>query len=111
MRDYLDERADMYTRIRMESQSHSRMSRIEKLFELSRHDPFVAVHLSQWRKGFYESFEHMLIDLACHQAAHVKSLVEMATLAKQLETPSIIVSNPEDMAKAMQIIQDVKEQS
>jgi hypothetical protein len=110
MSDYLDRRAEMYTKIRMESESHSRMSRIEKLFELSLHDPFVAVHLAQWRKGMYESFEHMLIDLACYQAAHVKSLVDMATLAKQLE-PTVILCQHGDMAKAKQIIQDGEEQS
>ncbi len=110
MRNYLDERADMYARLRMESESPFRMARMEKLFELSRHDPFVAVHFAQWRKGMYESLEHMLIDLACTQSSHIRSLVDKLTLAKQLE-PTVILCQPEDMAKAQQIIQDRKNQS
>lgn len=109
MKDYLDERAEMYTKIRMESHSHSRMARMEKLFELSRHDPIIAVHLARWRKGMYASFEHMLIDLACTQSSQIASLVDKATLAKQLE-PTVILCQPEDMAKAKEILQDRKEQ-
>lgn len=109
MSNYLDERADMYARLRMESQSPLRMSRIEKLIRLSQHDPIVATHFAQWRNGFCDSLEHMLIDLACTQSSHIKSLVDKAILAKQLE-PTVILCQPEDMAKAKQIVQDAKEQ-
>lgn len=110
MRNYLDERADMYARLRMESESPSRMARMEKLFELSRHDPFVAVHFAQWRKGLYDSFEHMLIDLACTQSSQNKSLVDTITRFKQLE-PTVILCQVEDIEKAQQIIKDRKDQS
>lgn len=91
MSDYLDRRAEMYTKIRMESDSNSRMSRVSRLFELGLVDPIVAVHLEQWRKGQYTSLEQMLLDLVACQTSHARTLLDKLTLAKQLEPPSVVI--------------------
>lgn len=93
--DYLDRRAEMWTKIRMENESHRKTSRVNGLFELGLVDPIVAVHLEQWRKSQYASLEHMLLDLVACQTEHVRTLVDKLTLAKQLQPVSVVIPTKE----------------
>lgn len=93
--DYLDRRAEMWTKIRMENESHMKTSRINRLFELGLVDPIVAVHLDAWRRGSYTTFEHMLCDLVAAQTEHARSLLNKLTLAKQLEPVSVFIPTKE----------------
>jgi hypothetical protein len=89
--DYLDRRADMWTKIRMENESHLKTSLVNRLFELGLVDPIVAVHLDAWRRSSYASLEHMLLDLVAAQTEQVRKLVDKLTLAKQLEPVSVVI--------------------
>ena len=89
--DYLDRRAEMWTKIRMENESHMKTSRVNRLFELGLVDPIVAVHLEAWRRGTYVSLEQMLLDLVACQTEHARTLLDKLTLAKQLEPVSVVI--------------------
>ncbi len=85
--NYLDRRAEMYTKLRKESDGHARMTRIDALFRLSNESVIVRHFLDAWKSGQAISFESMLVDLAIEQALCIERLTRHLTLCQPLTPP------------------------
>lgn len=77
--DRLQARAEMQLRVRDDF--------LLELFRLSYHDATVKAFLDAWQRGYFTSFEQMLIRLSVQLTTDKAELMKTATKAMQLAPP------------------------